>query len=36
MCGRYDNLIPAEAYQRLFRAERLPKSNFPPRYVNAG
>ena len=32
MCGRYDNLIPAEAYQRLFRAERLPQSNFPPRY----
>jgi putative SOS response-associated peptidase YedK len=32
MCGRYDNLIPAEAYGRLFRAERLPQSNFPPRY----
>jgi putative SOS response-associated peptidase YedK len=32
MCGRYDNLIAREAYKRLFRAERLPNSNFPPRY----
>ena len=32
MCGRYDNLIAREAYRRLFRAERLPQSNFPPRY----
>jgi putative SOS response-associated peptidase YedK len=32
MCGRYDNLIAREAYRLLFRAERLPDSNFPPRY----
>jgi putative SOS response-associated peptidase YedK len=32
MCGRYDNLIAREAYQLLFRAERLPQSNYPPRY----
>lgn len=32
MCGRYDNLIAREAYRRLFKAERLPPSNFPPRY----
>ena len=32
MCGRYDNLIAREAYRRLFKAERLPASNFPPRY----
>jgi putative SOS response-associated peptidase YedK len=32
MCGRYDNLIAREAYQRLFKAQRLPASNFPPRY----
>ena len=32
MCGRYDNLIAREAYRLLFRAERLPQSNFPPRY----
>ncbi len=32
MCGRYDNLIAREAYKRLFRVERLPASNFPPRY----
>jgi putative SOS response-associated peptidase YedK len=32
MCGRYDNLIPREAYSALFRARRLPQSNFPPRY----
>ena len=32
MCGRYDNLIAREAYRALFRAERLPDSNFPPRY----
>jgi putative SOS response-associated peptidase YedK len=32
MCARYDNLIPREAYHALFRAERLPQSNFPPRY----
>jgi putative SOS response-associated peptidase YedK len=32
MCARYDNLIPREAYKNLFRAERLPQSNFPPRY----
>jgi putative SOS response-associated peptidase YedK len=32
MCGRYDNLIAREAYKLLFRAERLPQSNYPPRY----
>ena len=32
MCGRYDNLIARDAYRALFRAERLPNSNFPPRY----
>ena len=32
MCGRYDNLIAREAYRLLFRAKRLPQSNFPPRY----
>ena len=32
MCGRYDNLIAREAYRLLFRAERLPQSNYPPRY----
>lgn len=32
MCGRYDNLIAREAYRALFAAERLPQSNFPPRY----
>ena len=30
MCGRYDNLIPRDAYSALFRAVR--GSNFPPRY----
>src|SRR5678816_1991090 len=32
MCGRYDNLIPRDAYSALFRAARIPRSNFPPRY----
>ena len=32
MCGRYDNLIARHAMQDLFHAERLPDSNFPPRY----
>src|SRR4051812_10874023 len=32
MCGRYDNLIPAEAYRRIFKPTRMPPSNFPPRY----
>ena len=32
MCGRYDNLIAREAYRLVFRATRLPQSNFPPRY----
>jgi len=32
MCGRYDNLIAREAYKLLFRATRLPQSNYPPRY----
>ena len=32
MCGRYDNIIAREAYKALFKAERLPASNLPPRY----
>jgi putative SOS response-associated peptidase YedK len=32
MCGRYNNLIPAEAYRQLFRPARMPQSNFPVRY----
>jgi putative SOS response-associated peptidase YedK len=32
VCGRYDNLIARDAYRRLFRPQRLPQSNFPPRY----
>lgn len=32
MCGRYDNIIARHALQTLFRAERMPQSNFPPRY----
>jgi len=32
MCGRFDNLIPRDAYAGLFRAVRVPRSNFPPRY----
>lgn len=32
MCGRYDNLIAREAYRLLFNPQRLPRSNFPPRY----
>jgi putative SOS response-associated peptidase YedK len=32
MCGRYDNLIAREAYRAMFKAMRLPESNFPPRY----
>jgi putative SOS response-associated peptidase YedK len=32
MCGRYDNLIPRDAYAGLFRTARIPRSNFPPRY----
>jgi putative SOS response-associated peptidase YedK len=32
MCGRYDNLIAREAYRAVFGVERLPRSNFPPRY----
>ncbi|MCP4385658.1 MAG: SOS response-associated peptidase [Hyphomicrobiales bacterium] len=32
MCSRYDNLIPREAYAQLFGAERMPQSNWPPRY----
>ena len=32
MCGRYDNLIAREAYRTLYKAMRLPASNFPPRY----
>ena len=35
MCGRYDNLIAREAYRLLFRAERMPPSNSPPRYTIA-
>lgn len=32
MCGRFDNLIPRDAYAGLFRAVRVPRSNFPPRF----
>jgi SOS response associated peptidase (SRAP) len=32
MCGRFDNLIARDAYRGLFKAERLPRSNFPLRY----
>ena len=32
MCGRFDNLIARDAYRGLFKAKRLPKSNFPLRY----
>src|SRR6476659_2427308 len=32
MCGPYDNLIAREAYKALYKALRLPESNFPPRY----
>jgi putative SOS response-associated peptidase YedK len=32
MCGRYDNLIARDAYRGLFKAQRVAKSNFPPRY----
>src|ERR1700751_811005 len=32
MCGRFDNLIARDAYPGLFKANRLPKSNFPLRY----
>jgi putative SOS response-associated peptidase YedK len=32
MCGRYDNLIARDAYKALYRAGRLPASNFPLRY----
>src|SRR6185369_11607934 len=32
MCGRYDNLIARDAYRGLFKAGRVPNSNFPPRY----
>jgi hypothetical protein len=32
MCGRYDNLMPRDAYGVLFRATRIPRLNFPPRY----
>src|SRR4029450_7111621 len=32
MCGRYDNVIPRDAYGELFGAARIPLLNFPPRY----
>ena len=32
MCGRYDNMIARHAYTELFKVQRLPDSNFPPRY----
>ena len=32
MCGRFDNLIARDAYRGLFKAQRLPNSNFPLRY----
>jgi hypothetical protein len=31
ICGRYDNLIARDAYRALYRAGRLPASNFPLR-----
>jgi putative SOS response-associated peptidase YedK len=31
VCGRFDNLIARDAYRGLFKAQRLPKSNFPLR-----
>ena len=30
MCGRYENLIPRDAYKWVFRPERMPQNNFPP------
>ena len=30
--ARFDNLIARDAYRGLFKAQRLPKSNFPLRY----
>ena len=35
MCGRFDNLIARDAYRGLFKAQRLPKSNFPLRQMDA-
>ena len=32
MCGRYNKLIARDAYRAMFKAMRLPESNFPPRY----
>jgi putative SOS response-associated peptidase YedK len=32
MCGRYDSLIARHALTELFGVNRLPESNFPPRY----
>src|SRR4026209_1967932 len=32
MCGRFDNLVARDAYRGVFKANRLPKSNFPLRY----
>ena len=32
-CGRFDNLIGRDAYRGLFKAQRLPKSNYPLRYT---
>jgi putative SOS response-associated peptidase YedK len=32
MCGRFDNLIARDTYRGLFKADLLPKSNFPLRY----
>jgi hypothetical protein len=29
MCGRYDNLIAREAYRSMYKAMRLPASNYP-------
>ena len=34
MCGRFDNLIARDAYRGLFKAQRLPKSNFPLRSID--
>lgn len=32
MCGRYDSLIPRDAFTNLFDVAQFPDTNFPPRY----
>ena len=32
MCGRYDSLIPRDAFTNLFDVALFPDTNFPPRY----